>query len=681
MEATSASPDTGQRGGCTPARSRDAHAPAGKPARACNRFFLMSLSLFHPRVAVLSLAIACAFSVHAQTATLPENRVTATRFAEPAQSLPLGVSVITAEEIRASGAATVNEAISRLLGVPGRRDLYGGGETTLDLRGFGTTADTNQVIVIDGVRVSESDIGGTRLAGIPIDAVERIEVLRGSGAVLYGEGATGGVIVITTRAGSGRQRPNGGSAYGAVGSYGLREARAGATGNAGGFTVDADVQKRREDGWRANSAYDLEAGGVTGQWSNDWLRLGARVSGDDLDARLPGALSAAQYEADPRQSVRPDDWARIRNERASVFARAEVAGWELAFDAGQRSKELRSSNSGFSYDYDVEADFQALRARNESRLGGMTHIFVVGADLHQWRRDVLGAFAATSNQRTRGFYLKDDLVLAGGTRLSAGLRTEAVRKAGGGFDTDDTQRAWELGASHPFSAAWTGYGRAGRSFRLANVDEFSFTTPGVSLAPQTSRDVEIGARYEGGATRAEVRLFHSRLENEIGFDPAGVGPFGPFGANVNFDPTRRMGVEIDARHALSASLGMRLHLAWREASFRSGPYAGNDVPLVPRGTVALRADWTPAAGHRLSGGVNWVSSQHPDYANACTMPSYTTADLRYAYRWHKAEFALGVANLFDKGYYTQAFACAGGQTTSIYPETGRAFTASVRMDF
>ncbi|RYY61995.1 MAG: TonB-dependent receptor, partial [Comamonadaceae bacterium] len=91
--------------------------------------------------AAASLASPCLL---AQTATLPENRVTATRFSESTQSLPVGVSVITAEDIRASGASTINEAISRLLGVPGRKDLYGGGETTLDLRGFGATADSNQ---------------------------------------------------------------------------------------------------------------------------------------------------------------------------------------------------------------------------------------------------------------------------------------------------------------------------------------------------------------------------------------------------------------------------------------------------------------------------------------------------------------------------------------------------------
>jgi iron complex outermembrane recepter protein len=103
------------------------------------------------------------------------------------------------------------------------------------------------------------------------------------------------------------------------------------------------------------------------------------------------------------------------------------------------------------------------------------------------------------------------------------------------------------------------------------------------------------------------------------------------------------------------------------------------VPLVPRRTLALRADWTPLPGHRLSGGVNWVSSQHPDFANACSMPAYTTADARYAYQWKQAELSLGVTNLANRKYFTQAFACAGSVPTSIYPEAGRAFTAAVRV--
>ena len=132
---------------------------------------------------------------------------------------------------------------------------------------------------------------------------------------------------------------------------------------------------------------------------------------------------------------------------------------------------------------------------------------------------------------------------------------------------------------------------------------------------------------------------------------------------------------------MSRSLALRANAAWRDATFRAGPYAGRDVPLVPRKTASLRADWTPAAGHRITGGVNWVGSQHPDFQNACTMPSFTTVDARYAYQWRQLELALGVANLFDRQYYTQAFGCVGGITNAIYPEAGRALTASLRVQF
>ena len=95
------------------------------------------------RLAVLPLAVAAAFSSTSGFAQSADNAaalqqvvVTATRFPESAASLPFGVSVITAAEIQASGATTVNEAIMKLLGVPGRLDASGGNNYTLDLRGL-----------------------------------------------------------------------------------------------------------------------------------------------------------------------------------------------------------------------------------------------------------------------------------------------------------------------------------------------------------------------------------------------------------------------------------------------------------------------------------------------------------------------------------------------------------------
>jgi iron complex outermembrane receptor protein len=226
------------------------------------------------------------------------------------------------------------------------------------------------------------------------------------------------------------------------------------------------------------------------------------------------------------------------------------------------------------------------------------------------------------------------------------------------------------------------YARVGRSFRLANVDEFDFTSPGVMLRPQVSRDAEIGSRWSYAKGRVEARLYRSELTDEIGYDPNAAGPFGFPGANVNFDPTRRQGLELDWTHAFAASLSTRVNAAWRDARFRSGPYAGRDVPLAPRESLAAHADFTPAAGHLVSGGFQWVASQHPDFANSCRMPSYFLVDARYAWRFRpNAEFALAAANLLDRKVYTQAFGCAGGLVTAIYPEPGRELRASVRVSF
>lgn len=642
---------------------------------------------FAPALSVLAL-VSMGMAQSQTLASYGEKTITATRFAESADELPVGVSVITAQQIKDSGALTINEAIMRLLGVQGRQDLNGGGEYGLDLRGFGSTADSNQVVVVDGVRLSEADTGGTRLAGISIDSVERIEVVRGSGAVLYGEGATGGVIVVTTKAGIGKQAQNGGSAYVGYGSQGLHEVRANANLVKEGFSLEGFAQNRNADNYRDNARSKSDAAALTAQWTTGALRFGGRLVQDRLNARLPGDLTAAQYASNPWQSTKPNDSVAIENQRNSVFAEMDLGPWQLAGDAGWRNKSVRSMNSGFAYDYDTEAANHGVRARREGVLDGHKNILVMGHDYNQWSRTVMGAFGSQADQSSRAWYIKDDVILANtGTRLSAGWRTESFNKS---IDSttnrvDARQRAWDLGASQRLDAQWTAYARTGQSFRLPNVDEFSFVVGAASLKPQTSRDHEFGLRRNYASGRYEVRAYRSELTNEIGFDPNIANPsfWNPanLGANVNFDPTRRQGLELDADHKLSASVKMRGNLAWRTAQFREGTYAGKQVPLVPEKVLALGADWQLAPEHKISGGVNWVSASHPDVNNQCVMPSYSVAHVRYAYQLKDMDWALAVNNLMDHRYYTQAFACSNQVTSSIYPEPGRAVMASMRYRF
>jgi iron complex outermembrane receptor protein len=653
----------------------------------------MKISVFPARLAVLALSLPAASAVLAQTDPYPSLKevvVTGSRVAGPRESQPFGTSVISAEDIQRSGAVTVNDAIMRILGVPGRQDSYGGGDYALDLRGFGSTSVSNQVVIVDGIRINEADLSGARLAGIPIESVAQIEVIRGSGAVLYGEGATGGVIIITTKAGTGTARKNAASLYAGVGSYGLREERANATLASGGFSLDVSAMNRKADNHRDNFRSDTDAVSAVAQWSNDWLRVGARVSQDGLDTGLPGSLTAAQYQNNPRQTTSPLNKATIDNVRSGLFAEAVVGNWQLTADAGSREKKLRSlyvSSYGSSpYDYDVKATNYALRAVHSTKRSEFSNKLTLGNDYETWQRDVLGSYPSTATQSSRAWYLRDEVTLAStGTTLSLGLRTESISKnnTNSPVGLANDQNAWELGLSQPVSKEVSVYGRVGHSFRLANVDEFGFTSPGVTLLPQRSNDVELGSRYASGPVKLDARWYRSALTNEIGYDPSAIGPGSPFynGANVNFDPTRRSGIELDGSYAYAQNLSLRVNAALRKSTFESGPYAGNEVPLAPRRTLALHADWTLAANQLLTGGVNWVSSQHPDFSNQCSMPAYTTADVRYAYQWQNVEVSLGITNLFDHKFYTQAYGCSGGVTTSIYPEAGRAAIAALRVRF
>ncbi len=633
-----------------------------------------------PAFGLSALAFA-SMTAHSQVATLPPVTVTVTRFQEDASRLAFGVSVLTADKIRDSGATTVNDALMKLLGIPGRQDFYGGNDYQLDLRGFGSTSDSNQIVIVDGVRISEADLGGTRLSGIPIDSVDTIEVIRGSGAaVLYGEGGTGGAIVITTKAASGKPRKNSGQGYLAMGSHSLLDGRGNATLVSGGLSLDVSLNQRSTDGHRRNFHSSTEGRSLAAQWHKDWLRFGARHAQDKLETGLPGALTTAQYDADPKFTNRPTDRAHIANQRNGVFANATFGNWQIALDAGQRDKALESHTS-FAYAYDIEATNRSARVRHSAPIGAFTNTLAAGLDIDEWTR--LDLFGTRAEQESKAVYLKDDFVLPGGTLISVGARRQKLAKTNTSSPAASIDRsidAWDFGMVHPLWSSASAYWRVGRSFRLPNADEFSYTSPGINLQPQTSRDIDLGLRMGWATGKSDLRLYRSALRNEIGFDPVAADPFGgTFGANVNFDATLRHGIELEMLQQLSRDWEVHFNAASLQAKFTQGPNDGKRVALTPRYTASAGVDWKVLPGHKLGALVNTVSSRSPDFGNTCTMPAYTLGSLRYAFSTEQVELGLGVNNVTDKKYYTQAYGCASGVPTSIYPEAGRTVTLSVRV--
>src|SRR5262249_24705959 len=147
---------------------------------------------------------------------------TATRFEEPYLDRPVNVTVIGAQDIQSSTAKTVPDLLSEQAGIV-IHDFFGNNAatTTVDLRGFGITGGQNTLILVDGRRFGDIDLSGVQWSAVPLGAIERIEIVLGSGAVLYGDGATTGVINIITK--SPADIGNTAVVQGRAGSYRTRE--------------------------------------------------------------------------------------------------------------------------------------------------------------------------------------------------------------------------------------------------------------------------------------------------------------------------------------------------------------------------------------------------------------------------------------------------------------------------
>ena len=158
-------------------------------------------------LALIVLGGMSAFAEESPVLELKQTVVTSDSFGTPVRETAKNMTVISAKEIKEKGAKTIADVLRGVPGVVVRQ--MDGTSPTIDLRGSGATAQFNTVILLDGVPVS--GLAGFNLNTVPIEEIEKIEVLQGAGAVMYGDGAIGGVVNIITKA------PTNKAVYGGVG--------------------------------------------------------------------------------------------------------------------------------------------------------------------------------------------------------------------------------------------------------------------------------------------------------------------------------------------------------------------------------------------------------------------------------------------------------------------------------
>jgi iron complex outermembrane receptor protein len=632
--------------------------------------------------------------------------VTATRFPDTYSDKPVNLVVITAEDIAASPARTVPELVAESAGIA-LHDFFGNNAatTTVDMRGFGITGTQNTLILVDGRRVADIDLSGVQWSAIPLSAIDRIEIVRGGGSVLYGEGATAGVINIITRSPAASAPAL--EVRGSIGSYHTREAALYGSAGVGQAGVSFSGSHFESDGYRRNNHNRQTNALADLRWSGHASALAVKLGTDNQGIRLPGARrvqpSAGVNElvTDRRGAQTPLDWAQREGTRALVDWNRELSFGELGMAAGWREKAQRSyfDFSGFPDFRDIDLDVRSLspKIKLTAPLAGRANTLVAGIDWYSWDYRLRRSNAAENvarpfntidaRQETLGIYVLNTWAATDHATLSTGYRRERLRidardtfdptAPGGAFGSGAPpgvqrlyEHAYELGLRHQLSPALAVIAKTARSYRLANIDEIyetsaAFTNAFQFLRPQTARTHELGTELRHGRGAARATLFQIDVDDEIHLDPftTGVG-------NRNLPPSRRQGVELEATTRLQANISLGVAYSYIRARFREGtlpgsPFtqenvdiAGKTVPLVPTHKATLRAAWDITQKTRLTGVFSYVSDQFMDNDEpnslGAKIPAYALADVKVTHREGRWLLAASINNIFNEKYYNYA---------------------------
>jgi iron complex outermembrane receptor protein len=627
-------------------------------------------------------------------------------------------TVITAQEIERSPGRTIQEILSREPGVQ-VTNLFGsvnGARSSVDMRGFGAAGASNTLILINGRRITDLDLAGVDLASIPRESIERIEITRGnSGAVLYGDGAVGGVINIVTKTGVAlpmRMRIDAG-----FGSFKYREGTAAASGSHGPWSASVVGNVVSSDGYRVNNEYSQINGVGDFRYTTESSSYYLNVAVDDQQLGLPGgrrvepSAGINQLITDRRGAATPFDFSNKQGQNVTTgFTRIVAPGYELIVDGGVRRKQEEGAFHGDFVNPSSATPKSAVettlttwsltpRLKVNSALAGMPWSALGGIDFYHAQYDSdrprsLGAppiHRYDLSQTSLAAYWQQTVTVVPSTDLGAGVRVQNtwVRArdtfdpnapgalpvqcdpifgcfgdlAGIPLDKDEANFAYHLGIEHRLNRNLSLFGRHARSFRVPNVDERVGMVTSLNAEPTTfnlrtqkSYDFEVGVRWRSGPFDAQWSVYDMYLTDEIHFR------FGPnfVANNINLDPTRRYGSEAIAGYQVSDSLRFKAGLAYTRSVFREGLFAGNDVPLVSRWTGQVGVSWDVWYKYlTFDGVVRYVGSRRMDNDQTNLqplIPAHLIVDARIGGEINNFVWSFAVQNLFDVKYFDYAIA-------------------------
>ena len=607
----------------------------------------MKLAFLFARLAVPVAALVCVLPTSAQTAaptpmaTLAEVVVTATRVLQPLTDVVADVTIVDRSQIERSGATGIGDVLARLPGLEMSRNGGLGGVTGVYLRGAETRFTA---VYIDGARVDSQGTGGASWDVIPLSQVDRIEVLRGPAAAIYGSDALGGVVQIFTRKGEGPVSPYIG--FG-LGTYGTTKTEAGVSGAQGAWDYSVGLVRQESRGFNSLPGRNPDDDGYKSE--SVVARAGLVLTPSHrLDLSILNSQLNAQYDSQ-WGAVTDDDRTVKKLQTAGMVWRAnwsaDYASTVSLTTAQDRYETLPSPDltvthsRGYLWQNEYRKQGHLFTWAFERREDDLTNIETAPRDTSHFQNALALGYGWAANGHSVQLNLRHDIDSVFGPQTTGGV-----------------------GYGYAFTPQWRAKASVGTAFRAPTLYQRFSPYGSADLLPETSRNLDIGVAFADGPNAFGLTLYQNDVSNLIQFEDnkgtcSANDPLDPFGGCfANTAKARYQGMTLTGRYLVAnVTLSGSLDLQDPRDSV-----SGNLLPRRAQQHGKLAAD-TRIQGWAVGAELQASGLRYNDAGNTTELPGYVLlglhAQTQLAKNW---TVLVRLDNLTDAKYeLAQGYASAG----------------------
>jgi len=618
---------------------------------------------------------------------------------EIGSGIPARISVVTGADIDRWEPRLLADALARQPGVSVYDDLGSPYKVTLQSRGFTASPvvglPQGLSVFLDGVPVNEPDAAQVNFDLLPLEHVQRVELLSGTSSLL-GPNSLGGAINLLTRRGDGPAR---GEVELSAGSYGLYSGEASVSGGRTGWSYYAGGGYDEDDGWRDVTSAQLYNGFVNLGKLGPRAGINLQLYGASSLAETAGSLPETIYDVRPESNLSAADFEDLAQLHAALSGYRQLGPGRGSFNVYYRQNDAERFNVNQPGDPDVRSfsDNRTTGANADYRLagralGGLAGLRVgasgttnavdvqIFADLSKFGGGDSLTTDVNSPISRLGVYAIGDLRY-GPLTFSAGGRYDRVRVPFRNRLNPARDTASTFGRFNPKAGVTLAVGRgasvyasAGQSFRAPAVIELACADPrepcplpfalgdDPPLDPVIATTAEVGGQYLLGGALLSASVYRTGVRNDIFLFPYEEEEGEPEGSTIdgyfaNISRTRREGVELGSTLALPRGVTLFANYAYTRATFQTGDVdifsiraeaaengegegevneieIGDRFPLVPAHTFRAGADVALPRGFQAGVDVRHTGAQwlRGDEANETSpLDGYTVANARLGY--------------------------------------------------